>query len=118
MKMPRRNRNGFTLLEVLVALAIAGGLLISIIELVNHNLSVVNRYQTEAVAGMLARQKIQELKQSPKEENGSFPEPYADYEYSTKIEDGPLPGLKSMVVVVTHGTEGRDSASFRVFYRG
>lgn len=116
--MPMKNKNGFTLLEVLVALAIAGGLLVSVIALVNHNLDVVNRYQTETIAGMLAKQKILELKRSPVEETGKFPDPYSDYEYSSRIEDGPLPGLKSMLVVVTKEGASGDSASFRVFFRG
>ncbi len=52
---------GFTLLEVMVALAIMAGVLLTVITSFSHHLSVVSRDRDETVAILLARAKLEEL---------------------------------------------------------
>ena len=42
--------NGFTLLEILIALAIVGGLLVTVIASLNYHLGIVERHETITVA--------------------------------------------------------------------
>ncbi len=107
-----RRSEGFSLLEVLIAIAIVGTLLVAIIDMVNYHLSVIDRYQTLSVATMLGREKLHELQAAPKEEKGSFPEPYQDYSYKTSIVNGPLPFLNELDMQVS---KGRDEANLKMF---
>ena len=60
---------GFTLLEVMIALAIIAGVGMTVIGAVNHHLAIVARDREEGVAVLLARQKLGELAAEP-----TFPE--------------------------------------------
>lgn len=106
-----KTNKGFSLLEVLIAVAITGTLLVAIIDLVNHHLSVVQRYQTLSVETMLAREKLKELKAAPRQEEGNFPEPYARYSYRSEIVNGPLPFLDELALTVKRG---REETEFRM----
>ncbi len=107
-----RRNEGFSLLEVLIAIAIVGGLLVAIIDMVNYHLSVINRYQTLSVASMLGMEKLHELKAAPAKEKGNFPEPYQDYSYKTSIVNSPLPFLNELVLTVW---KGRDKTDLKIF---
>ncbi|MDA8172749.1 MAG: prepilin-type N-terminal cleavage/methylation domain-containing protein [Nitrospiraceae bacterium] len=109
-----RKNKGFSLLEVLIAVAITGGLLVAIIDLVNHHLSVVDRYQTLSIETMLAKEKLWELKAAPREEKGSFPAPYSAYSYKSEIVNGPLPFLNELVLTVS---KGREETDFKMMIR-
>jgi general secretion pathway protein I len=52
---------GFTLLEVMVALAIMAGVVLTVISSVNYHLSLTARNNEETVALLLARAKLEEL---------------------------------------------------------
>lgn len=97
---------------MLIAIAIVGGLLVAIIDMVNYHLSVVDRYQTLSIATMLGREKLHDMETAPKKENGNFPEPYQDYSYKTDIVNGPLPFLNELVLKVS---KGRDEADLKMF---
>ena len=109
-----RKSDGFTLLEVLIAIAIVGTLLVAIIDMVNYHLSVVDRYQTLSIATMLGREKLHELETAPEknQEKGSFPKPYQDYSYETSIVNGPLPFLNELDLKVW---KGRDETMLKMF---
>ncbi len=49
---------GFTLLEVMIALAIMAGVILTVISSFNYHLSVVNRDRDETIAVILARAKL------------------------------------------------------------
>lgn len=100
-----------------MALAIVGGLLISVIELVNYHLWVIDRQEGRAVAMMLGKEKLRELEAAPVlavEEKGRFGPPYADYEYEARIADSPVPALKLLVLTVKKGI---DPVTLKMFLR-
>ncbi len=107
-----RRNEGFSLLEVLIAIAIVGGLLVAIINLVNYHLSVIDRYQTLSVASMLGMEKLHELKAAPVKEEGHFPKPYQDYSYKSSIVNSPMPFLNELVLKVW---KGRDETDLKIF---
>jgi general secretion pathway protein I len=112
--MRKGKAEGFTLLEVAVALALTAGILITVIEAVNYHLSVVERHRAKAAAMMLCKEKLRKLKAKPLDGGGHFDAPYSDYEYLSEMSDGPLPGVGLLTLTVKRGGE---SAKLRAFFR-
>ncbi len=96
---------GFTLLEVLIALAIVGGLLVTLIYTLNYHLSIVERQETITVSTLLAKNKIAELEKSRENKKGVFDAPYDGYSYETFIKESPYIGISEIIVVVKAGKE-------------
>jgi general secretion pathway protein I len=100
-----RRKCGFTLLEVLIALAVIGALLVTLISTLNYHLSLVARQETITVATLLAKDKMVALSKSPEENNGFFDSPYDRYSYETFVKDSPYGGIAEIVVVVRSGND-------------
>ena len=64
--------SGFTLLEIMIALAIVGGLLITLIYTLNYHLNLAERHETVTIASLLAREKIIEMEKSLGNKKGIF----------------------------------------------
>lgn len=99
-----KNR-GFTLLEVLIALAIVGGLVAAVLGSVQHHLQALSRHESITVATLLAREKLAQLKGRPKSAKGAFAEPFTAYNYDVKVQAGPYPGLGEIAVEVWNAEE-------------
>jgi prepilin-type N-terminal cleavage/methylation domain-containing protein len=86
-----RSDNGFTLLEVLIALAIFS--VVGMVSLQTYLTSIrhVQIVNEEKVYTLLSMSKIEELKiemtDTVEEEDGVFPEPYEEYEWSLELSD-------------------------------
>lgn len=100
-----RRRDGFTLLEVLIALAIVSGLLITVISTLNYHLSLVEKHEAITTATLLAKYKLISMERNPVEEKGVFGEPYGNYSYETYIKDSPYPHIKEIAILVKCGNE-------------
>jgi general secretion pathway protein I len=98
-------RLGFTLLEVMLALAIVGGLLITLLYSLNYHLGVAERHSTVTIATMLAKSKLLEIEKNPADTKGDFPDPYTRYKYTTEVKDSPYPGIIEFSVTVVNGKE-------------
>ncbi|MBF0565655.1 MAG: type II secretion system protein [Nitrospirae bacterium] len=95
-------KNGFTLLEVLVSLAIVSGLLVTVIHSLNYNLSIVERQKDVAIAVMLAREKLAQYNATGiTEEKGSFGKPFDDFDYELKSYASTLPQVVVMELSVS-----------------
>lgn len=94
------SHKGFTLLEVMVAIAIVGGLLVTLIYTLNYHLSIADRHERTTVATLLAREKLLELKKSQTEMKGNFPDLYADYSYEAKLGESSFQGMSELSVTV------------------
>jgi prepilin-type N-terminal cleavage/methylation domain-containing protein len=101
----KRQKKGFTLIEVMISLAIVGGLLITLIYTLSYNLGITDRQFTITNITNLAKEKIEELEVNPHESKGRFPEPYDMLNYETKVKDSPYKGMSEIVVVVENGKE-------------
>jgi len=100
-----RRNCGFTLLEVLIALAVIGALLVTLIHTLNYHLSLVARQETVTVATLLAKNKMADLTKSPEENKGFFDSPYDKYSYETFVKDSPYTGIAEIGVVVRSGND-------------
>lgn len=98
-------QQGFTLLEVMISLAIVGGLLITLIYTLNYHLGVADRHSVITNATILARQKLYEMEKTPSESRGNFEEPYASFSYETFIKNSIFPGMTEISVTVRSGKE-------------
>jgi len=96
---------GFTLLEVMIALAIVGGLLVTLIYTLNYHLGIAERQTTLTIGSMLAKEKMADMERTPGNTKGEFPEPYSDFRYATGIERSNFPGMSEMHVTVSSGKE-------------
>lgn len=103
--MRRRNKQGFSLLEVMISLAIMAGLLVTLLYTLNHHLSMASRQETLTTAATLARMKILEMEKKPLTIKGFFDEPYSDYYYETAVRDSFLPSMVEISVIVRSGRE-------------
>jgi prepilin-type N-terminal cleavage/methylation domain-containing protein len=98
-------QNGFTLLEVMIGIAILGGLLVTLMYTLNYHLGLTERQFAITNITSLAREKIVEMEKSPQEGEGKFPEPYATFSYETKVKDSHISGMQEITVIVGDGKE-------------
>lgn len=98
-------QQGFTLLEVMISLAIVGGLLITLIYTLNYHLGIADRHSVITNATILARQKLYEMEKTPSESRGNFEEPYSSFSYETFIKNSIFPGMTEISVTVRSGKE-------------
>nr|CBX31500.1 hypothetical protein N47_E50120 [uncultured Desulfobacterium sp.] len=96
---------GFTLLEVMISLAIIGGLLFTLISSLNYHLSIADRQIVLTQIDILAHEKIYGMENNPSESRGKFPEPYPYIQYETRVSDSKYPGMLEIGVTVTDGKE-------------
>jgi general secretion pathway protein I len=91
---------GFTLLEIMVSLAIVGGLLVTLIYSLNYHLSIASRHEFITTATLLARGKMAEVEKGQSTADGTFPEPFSSYHYTVATKDSPYPGIAQVDVTV------------------
>lgn len=96
---------GFTLLEVLIALAVVGGLLVTLIYTLNYQLSILERHEKITILTLLAKNKMLEMEKNPVDTSGNFEEPFNSYSYETKVKESPYAGISEVIVSVKAGGE-------------
>lgn len=101
----RLHAGGFTLLEVMISLAIVGGLLVTLIYTLNYHLGIAGRHRSVTVATSLAAEKMYEMERTPAAGKGQFPEPYEGFSYETAVKASSFPGMSEISVVVSDGKE-------------
>ena len=113
----RSSTGGFTLLEVVVALAIVSAALVSLLSLGNRSVAVHNRLQHLTQATLLAQQKMAETEVSSRQgrlertvQTGVFAAPHADYRWRLEFSATPLPSVVVATVTVVWGNESKNEA--------
>ena len=92
---------GFTLLEVMISLAIIGGVLLTLIYSLNYHLGIAGRHEALTVASMLAKKKMVDAELSPLSTSGDFEAPYEAFHYRTDVSESEFPGFSELSVTVT-----------------
>jgi general secretion pathway protein I len=98
---------GFTLLEVMIALAIVGTTLIAMLSLGNRTIASNDHLQKMTQATLLAQEKMTEIERSAQdlgETNGSFSEPFAEFSWQVGFASTPLPQVQQVTVTVHWGS--------------
>lgn len=93
---------GFTLLEVMIALTIAGGVLLTVISSVNYHLSVVGRDNEETTAALVGRAKMDDPDfDKSTETKGNFAPDHPDLKWEREKTDTQIPGLSQVRLTVS-----------------
>ena len=93
---------GFTLLEVMVALAIMAGVILTVINSFNFHLSVVNRDRDETIAVLLGRAKLDDPGfQVNEKSNGTFAPAWPGIAWATDIKPTDYPGVNRVTLTLT-----------------
>ena len=102
---------GFTLLEVMIALAIMAGVILTVISSFNYHLAVVNRDREETVAVLLARAKLDDPGfNAAGGEKGSFAPDWPDIKWETDVQPTDYPGVNRLTFTVSWDAERRKLA--------
>ncbi|MDT8440029.1 MAG: type II secretion system minor pseudopilin GspI [Desulfuromonadales bacterium] len=109
-----RRRSGFTLLEIMVALAIVATAMVALLGLVNRTIGVHDRLQRVTAATLLAQQVMAETEAGARPEafggagsQGEFAPPHGDYRWRIAYAATPLPSVRMVTVTVTWGDGGK-----------
>lgn len=93
---------GFTLLEVMIALAIAAGVLLTVISSLNHHLSIVGQDAEETTAALVGRAKLDDPEFSKvTETKGNFAPDHPALKWQRVVTQTELPGLNQVRLTVS-----------------
>lgn len=117
MKVIGNSEKGFSLLEVMVAVALVAVALVALLALSNRSIDVNGRLQRVTRATLLAQQVMTRLESEPGirqmltigEEN-DFEEPFEQFRWNALFEDTPIPGIKAVTVTVLWGRPEKNEA--------
>lgn len=99
---------GFTLLEVMIALAIAAGVLLTVISSLNYHLSLVGRDTEETTAALLGRAKLDDPEfRKLKEDKGTFAPEHPELKWEREITQTELPGLNRIRLTVSWNDDSK-----------
>lgn len=111
-----RCQGGFTLLEVMIALAVVSVALTALLGLANRTISTNDRLQKLTQATLLAQTRMTELEtnsgtsSSLSDNEGDFPEPFSEFHWRTEFLPTPVQGVRQVVVTVVWGDEGENES--------
>jgi general secretion pathway protein I len=105
---------GFTLLEVLIALAIMSGVVMTVIVSFNYHLGIVARDKGETVAVLMGRAKIDDpaFRTLPPGK-GDFSPARPDITWEKKVSDTEFPKIKRMILTVSWDNSKRNLSLVR-----
>ena len=104
---------GFTLLEVMVALAIMAGVILTLLGSVNYHLGIIADERDSTNLTLLARYRMAELEQAPAKGEGPFAPVNPEMSWKADLLPAEIPGLQKLVVRVKRGSGGREVALVR-----
>ena len=107
---------GFTLLEVMVALAIMAGVILTVLQSVNYHLDVLTAERDSTTLTILARSRLTELEQQgslPQKSDGSFAPLHTDVTWHAELFPTQYPALQKLVVRVQRSGDKREVALVR-----
>lgn len=98
-----QSHGGFTLLEIMVAIALLSGLIITIIISLNYHLSIVDMDKDATIATLLAREKLEEIKIHgiPDRREGDFAPRFQGFHWRYDTEEMPIKGIQKIYLTVS-----------------
>ena len=109
----RGTPSGFTLLEIMVSLAIMAGVILTLLGSVNYHIGIIANERDSTTLTLLARNRMAELEQAPAKGEGTFAPSHPELSWKADLVPAELPGLQKMIVKVRRGSDGREVALVR-----
>ena len=104
---------GFTLLEVMVSLAIMAGVILTVLGSVNYHLGIVANERDTTALTLLARYRMTELEQAPVKGEGTLAPAHPELTWKAELLPADIPELQKLVVRVRRTSDGREVALVR-----
>lgn len=101
---------GFTLLEVMISLAIMAGVILTVLGSVNYHIGIIANERDSTAMTLLARNRLAELEQAPAKGEGTFAPSHPELSWKADLQPADLPGLQKLIVKVKRGSDGREVA--------
>lgn len=101
-------RRGFTLLEVVIALAIMAGVVLTLLGAVNYHLKVIAEERDSTAMTLLARFRLAEIEQAPAKGEGDFAPAHPELKWKAELLPAMLPGLQKLVITVQRSGDNRE----------
>lgn len=112
---------GFTLLEVMIAMAILAISLVAVFRSQSQSVSMAGEARFLTTASLLAQGKMAELESLKPQElsdgSGGFGEDFPDYLWRVEVKDTAFQYLKKIDVIVTNSKMVVNNAYYLEFYR-
>lgn len=102
--------SGFTLLEVVVSLAIMAVVVLTLLGSVNYHLAIIAKERDSTALTLLARNRMAELEQAPAKGAGTFAPSYPELSWQSDLVPADIPGLQKFVVRVKRSGDGMEVA--------
>lgn len=97
---------GFTLLEVMIAMAILSISLLAVYQSQSQSVSMTGNARFLTTASLLAQSRMEEIKMTDplniKDSSGDFGEDFPDYTWKVELGETPVDFLKKIVLTVTN----------------
>ena len=116
-RLLRPGEGGFTLLEVMFAMAVLAIALVAVFQSQSQSVAMLASARFETTAALLAKSKMAQLEAEEasalRSGRGDFGEDYPDYSWEVTLENTPLDTLVAITVVVTNSRMTRNN-SYRI----
>ena len=105
----RKSEGGFTLLEVMIALSIVAGVIITVLVSLNYQLGIINDNRDIVIATILGKKMVgkAELLAPTEKKKGDFGSEFPQFSWEMNLEDTQFKTLKRMDMKVLWG-KGRE----------
>ena len=102
-----RGEQGFTVLEIMICLAILSGVVVTMLGSLNYHLGLVAYDRELVTAAVLAREKVEEaaLLGVPKVRQGSFAKPMEGFSWKITAEETEFEGVERLGVNISWGAD-------------
>ncbi|MDI6742410.1 MAG: type II secretion system minor pseudopilin GspI [Smithella sp.] len=119
--MNRIDSKGFTLMEIMVAMAILAISLVSVFQLYSQSISMATDSRFMTTASLLAQSKMVEAETtsslSNRRESGDFGPDYPEYVWRLDITDTQLPQFKKIEITVANKLFARRGTYTLILYK-
>jgi general secretion pathway protein I len=111
----RCESSGFTLLEVMVSLAIMAGVILTVLGSVNYHIGIIANERDSTTLTLLAQNRMAELdlENAYAKGEGTFAPSHPELTWKTDLLPADFPGIQKFVVRVRRGSDGREVALVR-----
>ncbi len=112
---------GFTLMEVMIAMAILAIALVAVFRSQSQSIAMASEGRFLTTASLLAQGKMADMERANPQDlsdaSGDFGEDFSDYRWQVEVKDTALQYLKKIDVIVTNGKMAKNNVYQLELYR-